>query len=60
MYHTNIAIASTMSVYAAQSPRSIATYLKGAPDPGVGSLQVNPSKTLKDKARKAYKEINLK
>ena len=56
---TPTAIISTVSVYPAQSPQSIATYLKGAPDPGVGSLQVNPSKTLKDKAIKAYKERKL-
>ena len=60
MCHTNVAIASTMSVYAAQTPRFIATYLKGAPNPGVGSLQVNPNKTLKCKTRQANKESNLK
>ena len=60
MSHTNVAIASTVSVYPAQSPRSIATYLKGAPDPGVGYLQEYHKQTLKDKAVKANRERNLK
>ena len=60
MCHTNVDIALTILVYAVQSPRSIASYLKGAPDPGIGSLQVNPNKTLKSKASKSNKEINFK
>ena len=39
MRHTNVAIDSTMLVYAVQFPQSIATYLKGAPDTGKGSKQ---------------------
>ena len=45
MCHTNIAIAWTMSVYPAQHPWSIATYLKGSANMGVGSIvttQTNP------------------
>ena len=37
--HTNVSIASTVSIYAVQFPQSIATYLKGAPDPGGGLKQ---------------------
>ena len=39
MCHTNVAIASTISVYAVHFPQSIATYLKGAPDLDGGSKQ---------------------
>ena len=39
MRHTNIAIISTISVYDAKFPQSIATYLMVFPDPGRGSIQ---------------------
>ena len=55
MCHTSVDIASTMSVYPAQSPRFIATYLKGALDPSVGSFSNNPNKPSRDKAIKAHK-----
>ena len=48
MCHTNVAIASTMSVYPAQSLRSISTYLIMPPDPGRGSIQ-NPNTLLRVK-----------
>ena len=46
MRHTNVAIVSTISIYAVEFPQSIVTYLKGAPYPGVGSKQ-NPNKDPK-------------
>ena len=39
MCYTNVDIDLTMSVYTAQFPQSIATYLKGAPDLGIGLKQ---------------------
>ena len=48
MCHTNVAIISTISVYAAQFPQSIVIYLKGVPDPGGGSKQAQ------------YEELNIK
>ena len=51
MCYTNVAIALTISVYAVQSPQSIATYLIMLPDPGRGSIQ-NPNNPFKFKASK--------
>ena len=58
MCHTNVAIASTILVYAIKFPQSIATYLKGAPDPGGGLKQGqtrNHNVKQASKTRKASK-----
>ena len=54
---TTVSITLTVSVYPAQFPRSIATYLKGAPDPGVRSI-VTQTKPSKVKQSKHTKQLN--
>ena len=58
MHHTNVAIASTILVYTVQFKQSITTYLKGAPNPGGGSIQTqtrNHDVKQESQTRKASK-----
>ena len=55
--HTNTTIASTISVYDVQSPRSIVVYLISSPDLGVGSIVTNQT-ILKNKENKHKKKSN--
>ena len=57
MCHTNVAIALTMSVYPAQFPQLIGTYLKGAPDLGIGSKQ---AQTRNHNVKRASQTMKIK